>query len=136
MMESTYPRSWNWAEDGELYGAYRETRRVETRDGPRSVIEFKLVDTGEPVCIWLSAQVLRSTFVEELKRRIAQGDDDFKPGEKIRISRGEKRPSQTGNGYWPFEVEFEHAARLTASDILLADDEADEPGAGDNDIPF
>jgi hypothetical protein len=132
-----FPRTWDWNEDGELVGAYRETRLVTTKDGPRKLVEFKHVDTGEPVSVWLSAQVLKNKFVEELKRRVVQGRNDFEPGENIRISRGEKRPSQTGNGYWPFKVEFEFAAKLSAADVLLADEPEDtDDTTTDDDVPF
>ena len=49
-----YPRSWDFAEDGPLEGTYIETRRVETGDGPRAVVELELA-SGERVSLWLSA---------------------------------------------------------------------------------
>jgi hypothetical protein len=130
--DEDFPRSWDWAVDGELYGAYRELRVVETKLGPRPLVELKLVDSGEVVTVWLTAAVLHRKFAEELTRRLTQGAEDFQPGEKIRIRRGEKRPAQSGNGsYWPFQVEFEFAAKLSAKEILLAEEEDGEQAGGD-----
>lgn len=140
--ESAYPRSWDFSTDGELVAGYVETRSVATKDGPRALVELKVRGTNEPVTVWLSAAVLKSRFREELQRRVLQGQDDFSPGEEITIRRGkEKRPSAAGSGYWPYTVTFEHAAKLSAKDVLLGDeDDVDDgggvEGVGDDAIPF
>ena len=135
--DSDYPRSWDWPDDGELVGRYVETRSATIGDGTtQALIDFKLVETSEPVTVWLTPTVLRNRFAEELKRRIDAGKDDFEPGERIRIRRGsEKRPSTQGDGYWPFTVEFEFAHKPTAASILLADDAPTTDDAGDE-LPF
>lgn len=135
--DSDYPRSWDWADDGELVGRYVETRSATIGDGTtQALIDFKLVETSEPVTVWLTPTVLCNRFAEELKRRIDSGKDDFEPGERIRIHRGsEKRPSTQGDGYWPFTVEFEFAHKPTAASILLADESSDSTEPDDG-LPF
>src|SRR5262245_44809128 len=88
---SAFPRTWDWSQSGRLVGRYVEVREVTIADGPRQLIEFELED-GERVTVWLSAEVLRRQFVDELRLRLEAGRDDFETNERIEIERGvEKR---------------------------------------------
>jgi hypothetical protein len=140
MQVSDYPRTWRFEHDGELDGRFREIREVTTADGPRALVELELVDGSEVVTLWLAAEALRRRFADELRLRVRSGASDFDPGERIRIRRGDaKRTSASGRDYWPFEVTFENAARRTAADVLLGDDDGhddDREGAPDDAIPF
>jgi hypothetical protein len=130
---SNYPRTWSWA-DGPVSGRYVGMSTA-TVDGVEKVLMQLKLETDEVVTIWLDAAALRSKVSEELRKR---KDGDFSPGELISIDRGaSKVTSQAGRQYWPFpRVEFEHAVKRSAAEILLADDDpAGGAGVGD-DIPF
>lgn len=136
---SDFPRNWDFSAEPELVGHYCEIREVAFPDGSRQLVELEL-DSGERVTLWLSAAALRRNFVDELKARARNGASDFEVGERIKIVRGaSKRTSANGFDYWPFTIEFQHAAKRSAADLLLGD----ESQAGDasqlspdDDLPF
>lgn len=144
MKTSDYPRDFKHERDGAVWkGRFREFRKPTVpvygaSNGEmeeKLLVEFDLVDSGEPVTYWLREGKLLSLFQAEIRRRVKAGKDKLEPGEVVTITRSnEKRPSKTsGSPMWDYDVEFEHGAPpATAAELVLGTSDKD---AGDVEIP-
>jgi hypothetical protein len=138
--ESDYPAYWDFEKDGrQVAGAYVAMGSGPTAYGTKPFVTIDVAGTQRTV--WLSTNILRDKFAEELKRRKAR---NFLLGEEIVITRAaEKKMSGNDRGYWPFTVVFLEGPELDAASLLGIDDdempaasEQPETGASDDDIPF
>jgi hypothetical protein len=135
--ETGFPQAWKFDEDGlRIEGTYLRLDEGPTEYGRRAIVVLDV--EGVERALWLSAEVLRRRFADELERRQEQ---DFTVGELVVVERGEeKRESEAGRGYWPFTVQFPDAPQRTAASLLGADvtHEQGEKGGvrDDDDIPF
>lgn len=129
--DGDYPRSWRFDGDGlQIAGTYVEMNEAPTEFGRRAICVLEV--DGERRSLWLTNEALISKFRDELERRDLA---DFTVGERIEVERGaEKKQSASGRGYWPFTVRFPDAPHKSASDLLGASTERDEPEP--DDAPF
>jgi hypothetical protein len=137
-----YPKSWLWAEDGNLIsGRFLRFDEGSTRDYGSKPIVVLDVD-GQERSIWLTTSVLFNRFRDELERRASKR---LEVGERIVIERSaEQVESENGRKYWPFKILFPD--RPTKSEVELFDLDPgrvknekpadDGDGDGDGDIPF
>jgi hypothetical protein len=144
MSDNIYPRAWIFGEgdeqDGkEAVGKFRRFAQGRTKMGDPVPICILEIDAEERA-VWLNAMALRNKFADEVGKREGKNLD---PGEIVSVVRGEKRQSQSSpdRSYWTFTVGFEHAAQLSALEILSAGvplgATAPPPPAGvEDDIPF
>jgi hypothetical protein len=99
-----YPAAWRWEEDGHAM----EGTFVDLGEAPTAGYGYKPTLTldvgGERRCVWVFHTSLAEKLRDELSRRKAR---DFTVGERIIISRGERKMSETtGRTYIPYRVTF------------------------------
>jgi hypothetical protein len=135
--ESAYPRDWDWKTEGNVAaGAYVKTTAGATVHGQAAIMTLSI--GGEDRAIWVFWAALKSKLAQELARR---GATDFRPGERIVITRFSMRksklnPTQTTV---PFTVEFPDEPAATAAGILgvpPSEPPAEAELPADDSIPF
>jgi hypothetical protein len=135
--ESRFPAAWRFDEDGlRIEGRFVRIDEGPSEYGRRPIIVLDV--DGTERALWLSQEVLRRRFADELDRRQSQ---DFVPGEQIVVERGaEKRESEAGRSYWPFVVDFPEGPRRSGAAILSPAERSDQPEPPaevvDDGIPF
>lgn len=140
MNDSTFPRDYKPAKDGDVEGKFVELRRATVADFKtgkpveKALVELEL-DDGELLTVWMDG-VIKSKFAEELRARIEQrGATTFEPGERIAIHYKGMRVSRTGTKYHDFDPDFEFGVpKRSAADVLLdssKSDESEEPNGDD-----
>ena len=139
----SYPRFWNWDEDGPLLAApfVRFSQGQTKLFGPKPIAVVEV--DGEERSVWLTQTVLFRQFRDELQRR---PDHKLAPGERISSEKHEKKQSEEGGyAYTPFTTIFHDAPELSETDLFELDTKKQEPkkpeeepasSSQDDGIPF
>jgi hypothetical protein len=134
--ENLYPRDWDWDADGNTAdGKYVQIRVANTQKGPRPIMELEI--NGEIRSIWLTPTSLFGQVKNEVKRRPKR---DFDKGERLIITRGDKRQSKTSTYMmWPYTLKCPDQPPPKAADLLAgfgnAGDQPDYDDTAEPELP-